>query len=354
VRRAGSSVSPGGLAACVLLCAAIALADVGHGLEKTQYVGLLAAVPFLAATFARPRGVLAIGGLAFGTGTFIGLVHEDGSGTPQYIRLACIAAAAGLAALAARSRLRREARLVAVQSAADAASRAILRPLPPVLGGVPVSVDYLSAFEAARVGGDLYDAVVTPWGLRLVIGDVRGKGLEAVRLAALTLGSFREGAHREQDLRGVGAAMHAAVTRDAESEDFVTALLVEVAGTEVRMLSCGHPPPIVVRDGEATELSLPEQPPLGIDTPGDAVAVPLQVGDRVLLYTDGAIEARREGRFFGLRTAAEAALTDSDLSAALARLSREVHDFTGSGPSDDVAFLAFELPGRGALVPAPR
>jgi phosphoserine phosphatase RsbU/P len=353
VRRSASSLPRGGLAVCVLLCAAIALADISHGLGKTQYVGLLAAVPFLAATFAAPRGVLGVGLLAWLTGAFIGAVHEDGTGTPQWIRLACIALATGMAAVAARSRLLREARLVAVQSAADAASRAILRPLPPVMMGVPVSVDYLSAFEAARVGGDLYDAVETPWGLRLVIGDVRGKGLEAVRLAAVTLGSFREAAHREVDLRLVAGAMHAAVSRDADPEDFVTALLVEIEESSVRMLSCGHPPPIVVRGGSSGELPLPEQPPLGIAEPGDAVVVPVHAGDRVLLYTDGAAEARRGGRFFGLRRAAELALSDGDLPGALARLSREVHDYSGTGPSDDVAFLAFELPNRGALVPTP-
>jgi phosphoserine phosphatase RsbU/P len=233
---------------------------------------------------------------------------------------------------------------VAVQSAADAASRAILRPLPATLSGVPVSVDYLSAFEAARVGGDLYEGVPTEHGLRLVIGDVRGKGLEAVRLAALTLGSFREAAHREDDLHLVAAAMHAAVVRDADPEDFVTALLVQVSTDTVQMLSCGHPTPILVRAGSATDLPLPENPPLGIGGPGRPVTVPLHAGDRVLLYTDGAIEARKAGRFFDLHSAAATALAAGGLSSAVARLSGQVRAHTGSGQTDDVAFLAFELP----------
>jgi phosphoserine phosphatase RsbU/P len=344
--------SPQGAAVCLALTGLIVVADVSHGLDKTQYVGVLTAVPFLAATFAPPAGVVLLGVVAWLAGALIGVVHDDGSGTPQTVRLASIAVAIGLAAYASRTRLRREDRLVAVQSAADAASRAILRPLPQQMSGVPVSVDYLSAFEAARVGGDLYEAVETPHGLRLVIGDVRGKGLEAVRLAALTLGSFREAAHREADLERVAVAMHAAVVRDAEAEDFVTALLVQVDPAGVHMLSCGHPPPIVVRGGTATDLPLPEQPPLGIAEPRGVVTVDVGAGDRVLLYTDGAIEARHEGRFFGLREAAGTALASGDLSSGLAQLSRQVQAFTGKGPSDDVAFLAFEMPGRGALVTA--
>lgn len=343
--------SPRGAAACAALTLLIVLADMSHGVDKTQYVGVLTAVPFLAATFAPPAGVVVLGAVAWLAGVLIGVVHDDGSGTPQVVRLVSIVVATGLAAFASRSRLRREERLVAVQSAADAASRAILRPLPAEMSGVPVSVRYVSAFEAARVGGDLYEAVTTPHGLRLVIGDVRGKGLDAVRLAALTLGSFREAAHRERDLQRVGAAMHAAVVRDAEAEDFVTALLVQVDADGVHMLSCGHPVPLVVRGGTATELPLPEQPPLGLAEPHGVVTVDVEAGDRVLLYTDGAVEARHEGRFFGLRAAAATALATGDLSTGLEQLSQQVQAFTGNSPGDDVAFLAFEMPRRGALVP---
>jgi serine phosphatase RsbU (regulator of sigma subunit) len=342
-----------GVLACLGLCLAVVAADLAHGPEKTQYVGLLVAVPFLAATFGSATHVLLLGAGALLAGALIGEASLDGRGTPQFVRLACIALAAVLAALAARSRVRREARLVQVQDVADAASRAILRPLPPVLAGVPVSVRYLSASEGARVGGDLYEAVDTPYGLRMVVGDVRGKGLDAVRLASLTLGSFREAAHREPDLQQVAEAMHVTVTRDAGPEDFVTAVLVEVVGDRVRMLSCGHPPPYAVRAGVARELRLPEATPLGIAPPPAAVDVDVRAGDRVLLYTDGAAEARRKGSFFALADCAARVLTAHDLPRALEVLGTEVHAY-GDGPADDIAFLAFELPGRDVLVPAPR
>ena len=340
-----------GVAACIALTLGVVVADVAAGLDKTQYVGLLVAIPFLAATFAGVLGVALLGGLALLAGLGIGLVSDDGATAPQYVRLVAIATAVVLAAVAARSRLRRETRLVDVQSAADAASRAILRPLPAELAGVPVAVMYLSASEAARVGGDLYDAVDTPFGLRMVIGDVRGKGLEAVRLAATTIGSFREAAHRDVELVEVAAAMHAAVRRDAGPEDFVTAVLVEVREGHVWMLGCGHPHPLRVRGREVREIPLPDALPLGLGAPTRAGRVDVRPGDRVLLFTDGAAEARRAGRFFPLAEAVQKTLSAGTLRDGVDDLSRQVLAYTRAGSSDDVAFLAFELPERPAAVP---
>jgi hypothetical protein len=180
-----------------------------------------------------------------------------------------------------------------------------------------VAATYVSASEAARIGGDLYDAVASQHGLRMVIGDVRGKGLDAVRLAASALGAFREAVHREDDLQRVAAAMHDAVRRDAGPEDFVTAVLVEVRGEVVRMLGCGHPHPLRLRAGEVRELELPEALPLGLGAPGPAVAVDVQPGDRVLLFTDGAVEARRAGRFFPLQEAVRSSFASHSLLSAV-------------------------------------
>ena len=70
----------------------------------------------------------------------------------------------------------------------------LLRPVPRRAGRVALAVRYLSAAEDSVVGGDFYDVAVTPYGVRLVVGDVKGKGLEAVQLAATVLGSFRQAA----------------------------------------------------------------------------------------------------------------------------------------------------------------
>lgn len=329
-------------AVCTGLTALIVAADIVLHPENTEFVGLLVAVPFLAAAFLSARQVVAIGAVAWLGGLAVGFVDE--SSASQRVRLACLAAAVAGGAVAARLRIRQADRLAALQSVADAASRAILRPLPPVLAGTRIAVRFLSASEEARVGGDLYEAVRTDHGLRMVVGDVCGKGLDAVRLASLTLGSFREAAHRETDLQQVAAAMHAAVQRDAGAEDFVTAVLVQLDEHGLTWVSCGHPSPLRVCDGAAVEVALPGALPLGIGPPPEAVRTPALPGERYLLYTDGAAEARQEGVFFPLPEAAAGALAEPDLQVAVDRLSAQVRAHGDAAAQDDVALLAFEVP----------
>src|SRR3984885_1787234 len=91
---------------------------------------------------------------------------------------------------------RQEQRIAEVSSVAEAAQRALLRPPPPRLGPLGFDVVYVAAAAEAKVGGDLYEAVATSaHGIRVIMGDVRGKGLGAVELATDVLGMFREQAH---------------------------------------------------------------------------------------------------------------------------------------------------------------
>jgi hypothetical protein len=88
--------------------------------------------------------------------------------------------------------IRQERRIAAVTSVAEAAQRAVLRPLPPRLGSLGLDVVYVAAAAEAKVGGDLYEAVATrEHGIRVIMGDVRGKGLGAIELATDVLGMFR-------------------------------------------------------------------------------------------------------------------------------------------------------------------
>lgn len=79
--------------------------------------------------------------------------------------------------LASSLRGRRERVLAAVRSVAEAAQHALLTPIPETVGPFRVAVRYSAAAAEARIGGDLYALVSTPYGVRLIVGDVRGKGL---------------------------------------------------------------------------------------------------------------------------------------------------------------------------------
>ena len=89
-------------------------------------------------------------------------------------------------------------RLAGVTLVADAAQRAILAPPPPRLGPVHLTARYHAAAAEAKIGGDLYEVVAGPASTRLLVGDVRGKGLKAVRTATVVLGEFRAGRGRRR------------------------------------------------------------------------------------------------------------------------------------------------------------
>jgi phosphoserine phosphatase RsbU/P len=150
---------------------------------------------------------------------------------------------------------------------------------------------------------------------------VRGKGLDAVRLAGVVLGSFRDAAQDRPDLTQVAAALDRSVTRAIGPEDFVTAVAVQVLGDgSAIVLNCGHPAPLLVRAGRATELDPPEPaPPLGLGPHPEPLRLTLALGDRILLYPDGVSEARARGAFFPLQAAAAFALVSADLEASWSR-----------------------------------
>ncbi|MFD0659967.1 PP2C family protein-serine/threonine phosphatase [Thermocatellispora tengchongensis] len=164
--------------------------------------------------------------------------------------------------VASAARMRHERQLADVRSVAEAAQRVLLRPVPRRAGpGLGVAVSYTSAVAEARIGGDLYEVVTHPGGgVRVIVGDVQGKGLEAVETAAIVLGAFREAAYDEPDLTRVAARLENALARRLTGEQFVTAVLAEVVGDdEIAVLNCGHPAPLVLRGDGSTEFAEPEE-----------------------------------------------------------------------------------------------
>lgn len=115
----------------------------------------------------------------------------------------CVAFLLLVAYLLNRVRRRGLKELSQVRAVARAVQEVLLRPLPARIDGLAFHARQLSASRGADVGGDLYEAVATPHGVRVVIGDVRGHGLPAIGAVAAVLGSFREAAHDEPGLDGV-------------------------------------------------------------------------------------------------------------------------------------------------------
>jgi phosphoserine phosphatase RsbU/P len=124
---------------------------------------------------------------------------------------------------------------------------------------------------------------------------VTGKGIDAVRMASLVLGAYRHVAYERADLRDIVADLDRAVCRAAGDEEFVTAALVEERGGTLTVVNCGHPPPLLLRHGRVIPLDPPRTaPPLGLSPKVQLRVEHLEPGDRLLLFTDGLAEARRQ------------------------------------------------------------
>ncbi|GIE96351.1 membrane protein [Paractinoplanes rishiriensis] len=350
-------LSPGsrvGLGAALVLLAVVSAVELADG-RGAHFVGLFAAVPFLAAAFAIWRTVLVVGVFA----AMIGMIFVGASPKPDMsmlVNILGIILATGIAAGVATIRQRQADRIAELQRLAAVAQQAVLRPVGPQVGALAVAGRYISATAAADIGGDLYEALDTPYGVRIIIGDVRGKGLDAVRLASMVLGSYRHVAYERADLKAIVADLDRAVARGVGDEDFVTAALVEERGGTLTIVNCGHPAPLLLRRGQVIALEPPAPaPPLGFMPEVKARVERLEPGDRLLLFTDGLGEARREGEFFPTADRAWRLLGHGTVGDGLASLETALVDWVHGRLEDDIALVLLEYagPDDGPTVPMP-
>jgi len=310
--------------------------------------GLLVAGPVVASAALSVRRTLLLAAAAVVAAVAIGSSHHRLVMVSGGIRVFGVAAVGGFCVLASHWRERRESVLVRVTRVAEVAQLAILRPIPTRVGTMAFASRYISAADQAFIGGDLYEVVHARQGVRVVVGDVRGKGLDAVQLAAAVLGSFREAANVEDALAKVAMAVDRAVVAEISLEDFVTAVFVEFRpGGEVEVVNCGHHPPLRVSNRSIEYLLPPEaSPPLGLSPVFATQRHPLERGDRLLLYTDGLVEARSPDRsFFEMTPETLSSLNRRSLESALEGLVAEVLRHAGGHLDDDLALLLAEVRG---------
>src|SRR6266487_1756624 len=249
----------------ILVTSVIALLDAWTG-DRAILLDLLVAGPLLAAATLDARSTGIVGLYAVAIAVLLGVPDGIFGTTDHLLRCLGVATAGALGVFIAHRRAGQEQALVRITRIAEVAQRTILRPVPPRMGRVGLAVRYLSASEDALVGGDFYDVAVTRYGLRVLVGDVKGKGLEAVQLAALVLASFRTSA-AHPSLVELAAELDRSIRPRLGAEDFVTVVLAEFGRHgELRLVNCGHPPPLRFRSGAAELLARAEPTtPLGLD-----------------------------------------------------------------------------------------
>jgi serine phosphatase RsbU (regulator of sigma subunit) len=258
-----------------------------------------------------------------------------------------VARRAALALETARAFRDQSGRLADVTRVAEAAQQAILAPPPDRIGAVALAARYVSAAAEALVGGDMYEVVARPGAVRLLIGDVRGKGLAAVRTATVVLGEFRAAAADIDDLSAVAGQLDRRVRSYLDEEDFVTALIAEVADDGTYTVAiCGHPPALLASRGTVRVVSGEPSLPLGLGAAPILSRGRLAAGERLLLMTDGIIEARDPDReFLDLLRLVAPLAKRGPLGPALDAVLSSLHDAVGSALGDDLALLVAEFIG---------
>ncbi|MGY1455337.1 PP2C family protein-serine/threonine phosphatase [Streptomyces sp. SS8] len=358
-----------------LLVLVVAAVEVTGGLQgRVAHAGsLLTPAPALAAVRGRPRDVLAVSAAALVLGLATSFEPAAAGTDTSATALVSLVVVSAASLVAAAARRRREGQLVRIRQVAEAAQLALLSPVPRRADGLRLAARYSAAESDTLIGGDLYEVVVHPGRVRLVIGDVRGKGLPAIRTAAAVLGAFREAAQYESALTTVAGRCSRAVERcareaaggagpdaRAEAEElFVTAALVEIEGGRLRVVDLGHPPPLRLTAEGCEPLPVDPLPPLGLvhgftagwdDDRGLTVHTRWRPGDRLLLHTDGIDEARDDrGRFFPLAETLRE-LRDVPVERLPDELLEAVARHTGGRLRDDAAVVAVEFTAAGEAV----
>jgi phosphoserine phosphatase RsbU/P len=317
--------------------------------DHAMLTPLFGLAPLIACAVVPVRGTALIAVLA-ALASVVSGVRNDAFGSAQHnVRVVDVVLVGAAAVAIAAVRVRREDRFAQVSEIATVAQRAILPLLPARAGHVAIAAQYQSAAQGALVGGDLYDCYHSDEHIRLLVGDVRGKGIAGVEQAARVIRAFRQSAALRATLPEVAQEMDAYLAGFFDAEEFVTCLLVEVTDAGVlRLVSAGHPGPQLVGPAGATMLDLPRGLPLGLGLSGSETGyveatVPWSTGDRLLMYTDGLSEARNSrGEFLPVPTL-EAQIRSATVESAVRDVVDAVTDHVPRGRlEDDLAIVVIE------------
>jgi hypothetical protein len=326
---------------------------------------LLAVAPAFTAAFAGPRVTGLVCALAIVAQVVAG-AERDELGTEQVlVEVGALILLSILLVLFCYIRDTKQAELNRARLISETTQRAVLRPLPRHAGPLNIATEYRPAESDSHIGGDLFALARTTSSTRLLIGDVRGKGLDSINDMSIMIGAFRAAAHRQAPLPELVAYLEGSVhwglaeLAGAESdvgERFVTAVVADIPDHEpvIHLVSCGHPPPLLLTGGASAALRVRQPaPPLGLgglaDTAYAAETFSFPEGGQVLLYTDGVTEARdKTGAFYPLAERAAAVVQATGLTGPDLLLSHLTHDllgYVGHTLGDDMAMIAVQ---RGA------
>ena len=239
---------------------------------------------------------------------------------------------------------------------ADALQRELLPPSLPPMPGWEVATMYEPAGEINEVGGDFYEVFPVAGGWAVVLGDVSGKGATAAALTAEARHTIRTAGMLTSDpIRGLEILDRNLRERDEVALCSIAMLVLpdgDSSTDEVSVYLAGHPFPILIHQGGRAEPVGTPGPLLGVvDEPSwPRFTVNLDPGDQVVMYTDGVIEARRNGgERFGTERLRQGLAGCVTPDHAVERVRGALWEFGARARDDDAALVAIRRTGRGLL-----
>jgi len=231
---------------------------------------------------------------------------------------------------------------------ADTMQRSLLPRTRPELKELEIGAIYDSSARV-DVGGDVYDFLELSDGcLAVVLGDVTGHGIDAAADMAMAKFVFRSLAREHSQPGDFLASANEIVLGEIAPGKFITLLylLIDPRDGKLACASAGHPPPLIVRPGSPPEPLAARGLALGIeaDQRYEEARVRLEPGAVAVLYTDGLLEARRDGELYGEKRLSEALAANAHLPAQkLANaLLENCRDFAGD-LADDCAIVVLRM-----------
>ena len=228
---------------------------------------------------------------------------------------------------------------------ADTMQRSLLPRSRPVVAGLEVGEVYEPSARV-DVGGDVYDFLALEDGrLAVVLGDVTGHGVDATADMAMAKFVFRSLAREHPQPADFLASANDVICSEIGSGKFISMSYVVVDGRTggIAGASAGHPPPRLVHPDGSTRPLEAHGLVLGIDAGQEYTEsrVELPPGGSLVLFTDGVIEARRDGELYGDERLDALLARRHDLPARelAAAVAEDARVFAGGDLSDDLAVV---------------
>jgi sigma-B regulation protein RsbU (phosphoserine phosphatase) len=215
------------------------------------------------------------------------------------------------------------------------------------LAGISVFARYIPCSELA---GDFYDYMASsPDSATLLVADVSGHGASAAMLTGIVKSAFHSAGHDGYEPGSVAERVSNGI-RAFDHHHFITLICVRVRKGALEFVNAGHPPGILRKREASTVLLKPTGPlitPAFASSSWEQHTIPIQAHDRIVLFTDGLIEAESESEMYGMDRLIEHVMKDPVSGGVLLdQILDSARIFAAGRPiHDDLTLVAADVPG---------